>query len=51
MNKSEQKGFFDGLGTALVILALCLGVGGCNYLTNTKGGPLISPQITIQIGE
>ena len=28
----EKSDFWSGLGTALVILALCLGIGGCNYL-------------------
>ena len=31
-DNSSMEGFWDGLGFAMVILAFCLGVGGCEYL-------------------
>ena len=46
MNKPEQEGFWDGLGLALVILAILLGIGGCFKLADNTHPPPIkqSPQ-------
>ena len=41
MKKTDKSGFYDGLGTALIILALFLGAGGCQYLV--KKGESLSP--------
>lgn len=35
----NTSGFWDGLGFALVIFALCMGIGGCSYLVS-KGQAL-----------
>jgi hypothetical protein len=40
-NTSDTSGFWDGLGFALVIFALCMGIGGCSYLIK-KGNALES---------
>lgn len=40
-NTSDTSGFWNGLGFALVIFALCMGIGGCSYLIS-KGNVLES---------
>lgn len=34
--KNDTSGFWDGLGTGLMIFLLCFGVGTCQFLANSK---------------
>lgn len=38
-----MSGFWTGLGVALVVLSLCLGIGGCVYLCDAHDHPLPTP--------
>jgi hypothetical protein len=42
----SMEGFFTGLGTALVILAVCFGIGGCYKMAKSNDD---SPLIKIDI--
>ena len=39
-NKSDKAALWDGMGVGIIILSICLGIGGCNYMI-AKGQALL----------
>jgi len=44
----ETKGFWEGLGFAIVIFSICFGIGSCHRMMNNTG-PMIQPTIQIHL--
>ena len=49
MSDKSTNGFWDGFGFAMVILAICIGFGGCIRLMDDNPEPLIQPTIEIHL--
>ncbi len=45
----EMENLWNGIGTAIVILALCFGIGSCHRMTRNNTVPLIQPTIEIHL--
>ena len=49
MKNDTKEGFWDGLGFAIAILALTIGIGSCGRLVQKDAKPLFQPTIEIHL--